>query len=184
MKDIIQSTSYALMLLLLCCCMGGPQEKEDARGEEEQVAQAESVSAEKITEINTSLCTNIPKELIMSYHPHGQQVETEKMKGSTGCVIKVRYGKKEYNVIQGQVEAWKVNTSNPFFQYNPEKNPTMYHKVEGVGEEAVYLAYQRQLLVLQEGVMYSMAPPSNGRQSDNGKEFKDLAIAMARHYKL
>jgi len=46
------------------------------------------------------------------------------------------------------------------------------------------LAYQRQLLVLKERVMYSMVPPSTGKLSDNGKEIKDLAIAMAKHYKL
>lgn len=186
MKDILQSTTYALMLLLFCCCMGGTQEQE-ASTEEEEVPLFQENMANKVAEMNTSLCANIPAELIMSYHPYGKQIETEKMKGSgldRGCLIKVRYGKKEHNFVQGQVQAWAVKTSNPFFQYKPERNPSAYQKVDGLGEKAVYLAYQRQLLVLKERVMYSMVPPSTGKLSDNGKEIKDLAIAMAKHYKL
>ena len=175
-----------MMLLLLCCCISGPQEKETS-AQKEEAPLIQNNLQEKVNAVNQRFCGNIPTELILGYHPDGKRIEVEKVERSgslTQCTIKLFHGDREYDFWEGHLSAWKANTDKPFWQYNPERNPAMYHKVTEFGDQAVYLAGPRQLMIFEDGIVYSVVPPSSGSISSSGKEIKELALEMARHYKL
>lgn len=172
-------------LLLLTSCAGEKDNRHTITDDEE----SESVSAKiNIEDIKQKLCSEFPKELVLKYNPDATHIEIEPRDNGSGgilhCDVKLFYGTKEYEYWKGQVYAHVNQMADPFWQYNPERNTTLYHKVEGLGDKAVFISNMYQLQILKDGVMYSITPPYHGVKTNSGKENKAIAIEIAEHYNL
>lgn len=135
-----------------------------------------------------NLCSNFPKKLVMKHNPDAKKLEIENIElvpGKTNhCKLKLYYGEKEYEFWEGQVSAVINQMQDPFWQYNPKRNASLYHKVEGLGDKAVFIANMCQLLILKKGILYSITPPNRGSKTSTGKSNKEIAIEVAKYYKL
>ncbi|WP_179021158.1 hypothetical protein [Winogradskyella forsetii] len=141
-----------------------------------------------IDKIKEKLCYEFPNELILGYNPDANYIEIEPVDNGSGgilhCNVKLFYGEKDYEYWHGQVFANINEMKDPFWQYNPERNATLYQKVDGLGEKAVYISNMYQLLILKEGVIYSIVPPNRGSNTNSGKQTKAIALEIAKHYGL
>jgi len=178
------------MTFVFAACMGNKGNNTDADTAAQQTTEDADIS-DKDTEaqiISQRLCNEFPKELVLKYNPDGLAIKIEPVDNGNGgilhCNVKLFYGKKEYEFWKGQVAAWTAKQKDPFWQYNPERNPALYRKVEGFGEQAVFIANTNQLLILKDGIVYDIVPPNRGRTTNTGKENKEIAIEIARHYNL
>ena len=169
------------------------ENKKEKANENSKIEETASIVEEATKEvdaqkINERLCSDFPIELIMKYNTDGIRLEIERVENIPGvlahCKTKLFYGKKEYEYWEGQVGSWVAKRKDPFWQYNPERNAALYHKVDGFGEEAVFIANTNQLLILKEGIVYNITPPSNGRTTSSGKENKEIALEIASYYNL
>ncbi|AGC76681.1 hypothetical protein LX97_01341 [Nonlabens dokdonensis] len=187
-----QLNKVLLVILLIGCtsCLGDQKSNaiENSEDEYEQLQKTlalQEAEAEKITEC---LCNDFPTDLIMKYNTDAKRVEIERVElvpeKLAHCKIKLFYGDKEYEYWEGQVSAWVPKTDQPFFQYNPERNASLYHKVDGIGEKAVFISNTYQLLILKDGIMHSIVPPNRGRTTNTGKENKEIALELAAYYQL
>ncbi len=183
---------YMLLLfsLLVLSCLEGKKNSNEGL-EKEQVAtntkEGESRNVD-IKNIKEKMCAEFPKELVLNYNPDATHIDIESIDNGSGgilhCNVKLFYGEKEYEYWKGQVSASINQMKDPFWQYNPERNPTLYHKIDGLGERSVYISNMYQLLILKDGVLYSIVPPNRGRTTNTGKENKEIAIEIANHYNL
>ena len=177
---------------VFAACMGNKDNNADANtNTNEQQATADTNNSDKEAEaqiISQRLCTDFPREMIMKYNPDGVDIKIAPVSNVNGgilhCDVKLFYGKKEYEFWKGQVAAWTAKQKDPFWQYNPERNPALYHKIEGFGEQAVFITNTNQLLILKDGIVYDIVPPNSGRTTNTGKENKEIALEIARHYKI
>lgn len=189
----LQFNQYLLILLALVqfSCGGGENSSmnQNANDSTVQATQTEGAAKEKEGSKRTKqLCDNFPKDLILNYHPDGKRIEIEPVELIPGqlssCKVKLFYGDKEYEFWEGVVSVYAPKTENPFWQYNPERSPSLYKKVDEFGDKAVYLENSYQLLILKDGLIYSIVPPNNGSHTSSGKETKEITFELARHYKL
>jgi len=187
MRFIKQILPLLILALIVVSCNGKNQNSLSGNsiGEKTESPNTENID---ITSIQEQLCEMFPKELILKYNTDGTKIDIESISNGSGgvlhCKVKLFYGEKEYEYWEGQVAAWVNKTEDPFWQYNPERSPTLYQKVDDLGEKAVYIANLYQLQILKGGVVYSIVPPNRGRTTNAGKENKEIAIEMASHYKL
>jgi hypothetical protein len=188
---VVNSLLGALVICLLSC--GGKTDKSaEVRNSDEVGEEVEVVGVamkKKVQDIKQELCSSFPKDLVMSYNPDAKKLEVESIDDGNGgimdCKLKLFYGEKDHEYWGGLVSAGvNHNAENPFWQYDPKRNPNLYQKVEGVGEQAVYVSNIRQLFVLKAGVIYYIAPPSYGNTTNSGKENKEIAVEIAKFYKL
>ncbi|MFD2588894.1 hypothetical protein ACFSQJ_18355 [Croceitalea marina] len=179
----------ALLAIIMISCTGNKKDTQNKTSTKVETEISTSfktdLDAEKITK---KLCQEFPESLIMQHNPSFLRIENEPIELIPGqlsyCKIKLFYGKKEYEFYEGQVGATAPKTKDPLWQYNPERSPSIYFKVDGFGEKAVFIGTTNQLLILKEGILYNIAPPSRGKTTDTGKENKEIAIEMAKHYKI
>jgi len=148
--------------------------------QEEKRAEAENVTK--------MLCDNVPKELILKHNPDADRIKIESTELVPGkldhCKIKLYYGDKDHDFSEGRVSAWAPNMPKPLAQYDPNRNKALYQKVEGFGEKAVFISNTNQLLIIKDGLVYSLVPPNAGRITSTGMENKAIVLEMARHYNL
>jgi hypothetical protein len=188
MKTIYKITSLLLFTLYLSAC-GGSNSVQDEHNKGEDVNNTSTTNASiEIDPIKEELCNNFPKDLLMQYYLDGKKLEIEPIDNGSGgilhCNLKLFYGEKEHEYLQGQIAASINKMADPFRQYNPERNPAIYHDVPNLGEKAVYIANMYQLQILKNGVLYAITPPANGNTTTSGKEIKEIAIEIAQHFKL
>ncbi|MGC6431974.1 MAG: hypothetical protein ACON5F_13090 [Jejuia sp.] len=183
----MKNINLILIFFALICtsCLG---EKENDKVKEANNATKETVKKTiGIDAIKEQLCSNFPKELVLGYHPDANRIEIEPVDNGSGgtlhCDIKLFYGKKEYEFWKGHVYAHINQQEDPFWQYNPERNAMLYHRVE-MGDKAVFISNMYQLQILKEGVLYGITPPNNGNTTSSGKLTKEIALEIAQHYKL
>ncbi len=175
------------MSLMLASCAG---EKDSSKNDTQTNSDVLEASESKIDieKIKQRLCNEFPKELVLSYNPGGTHIDIETVDNGSGgilhCNAKLFYGKKEHEYWKGQVSAHINQMLDPFWQYSPERNATLYHKVEGLGDKAVYISNMYQLQILKEGVLYTITPPYHGNTTTSGKENKAIALEIAKHYNL
>jgi hypothetical protein len=141
-----------------------------------------------IEKIKGMLCEEFPKELVLKYNPDATHIEIEPVDNGSGgilhCNVKLFYGKRDYDFWVGQVGAWSAKTLNPFWQYNPEKNAALYQEIDEFGEKAIFVTNSYQLLILKDGIVYTITPPNNGNRTSSGKNTKEIALEIAKHFKL
>jgi hypothetical protein len=195
MKTIKPKIYLLITAFILVSCGGEPKSNSsndnsdssiDDSYERAVVKQEEKrVEAEKVTKM---LCDNVPKELILKYNPDGEKIEIEPAELIPGkldhCKIKMFFGDKPHEFSEGRVSAWAPNMPKPLAQYDPNRNKALYQKVEGFGEKAVFISNTNQLLIIKDGLVYSLVPPNAGRITSTGMENKAIVLEMARHYKL
>ena len=186
MKTIFFKTCTLLLTLSLMSCLGTPEQSKSEEDTEVTATNNEAF-ATKAADIAETLCNDFPEALILKYNPDGLRIESERVEYKPGvldhCKIKLFYGKKDYEFYEGQVGAWAPKTENPLWQYDPKRNANMYHEVDGFGEQAVFLTAVNQLLILKDGIIYNINPPNpRGTTTNSGKEVKEIAIEMAKHY--
>lgn len=175
---------------MIVSCLEGKSNSREVPEKEADVINSEAGKNENIDiqSIKEKLCEAFPKELVLAYNPDATHIDIETLDNGAGgilhCNVKLFYGKKEYEFWKGQVTAWVAKQKNPFWQYNPERNPALYHKVEDFGEQAVFITNTYQLLILKEGIVYEIVPPNRGRTTSTGKENKEIALEIATHYKI
>jgi hypothetical protein len=188
---VVKSLLGALVICLLSC--GGKTDRAAEVRNLDEVEEAITESGvdlqEKVQDIKEELCSSFPKDLVLSYNSDAKKLEIKSIDDGNGgildCKLKLFYGDKDYEFWEGLISAGvNHNPENPFWQYNPERNPNLYQKVEGVGEQAVYVTNMRQLFVLKAGVIYYIAPPSHGNTTNSGKENKEIAIEIAEFFDL
>jgi len=186
MKRILLLISVAYMFTA-CMDTKNSTTEEVSKDEESTITETPEKTID-ISSIKAQLCQTFPKDLIMSYNPDATHIEIESVDNGSGgvmhCKVKLFYGEKAYEFWEGQVTAWINQVEDPFFQYNPKRNATLYHDVEGIGDRAVYISNMFQLQILKDGVVYSITPPNRGRTTSTGKETKEIAIEIAKHYKI
>lgn len=188
MKIIKYKLLILLFPLLLTSCNGNKEISTEGNLPDLQTtSQPESRNID-IALIREKLCQDFPKDLVLKYNTDGTKIEIEPIDDGSGgilnCKVKLFYGEKDYEFWEGQVSAWVNKVENPFWQYNLERNATLYHKIEGFGEKAVYISNMSQLQILKDDIMYSIVPPNRGRTTNTGKENKDIAIEIAEHYNI
>jgi len=186
MKRIIILLGVALMLI---ACMDTKNNTIETVSKNVETTLTETPqNTIDIASINAKLCQTFPKDLILSYNPDGTHIEIESVDNGSGgvmhCKVKLFYGEKSYEFWKGQVAAWVNQLEDPFFQYNPKRNAALYHDVEGLGDRAVYISNMFQLQILKDGIVYSITPPNRGRTTSTGKETKEIAIEIAKHFKI
>lgn len=173
-----------LFALVSTSCLG---EKENSKVKDDTNPTKETAKTIDIDAIKEQLCSNFPKDLVLGYHPDANRIEIEPVDNGSGgilhCNVKLFYGNKEYEFWKGQVYAHINQQEDPFWQYNPDRNATLYHKVD-MGEKAVFIANMYQLQILKEGVLYGITPPNNGNTTSSGKLTKEIALEIAQHYQL
>lgn len=178
------------MTFVFAACMGNKGNNADADTTAQQTTEDANNSNKEAEAqiISQRLCNEFPKELVLKYNPDATHIDIERVDNGSGgilhCNVKLFYGKKEYEFWKGQVSASINQMKDPFWQYNPDKNPTLYHKIEGLGEKSVYISNMYQLLILKEGVLYSITPPNSGSRTSSGKETKEIALEIAKQYNL
>ncbi len=184
----LKYTIMSLVLILVSCL--GNKKNSNTNVENEEIITNSVPTKDKIDidEIRTKLCDEFPKELILKYNPDATHIEIESVENGSGgilhCDIKLFYGKKEYEYWKGQVAANINQQKDPFWQYNPERNATLFHKVEELGDKAVYISNMYQLQILKDGVLYMITPPNNGNKTNSGKDTKEITLEIAKHYNL
>ncbi|MEM1003114.1 MAG: hypothetical protein AAGH46_10745 [Bacteroidota bacterium] len=179
-----------LIATLLAC--GGSPEKSSVAATSDQGSSVEDTATnlkKRAQEVKQELCSQFPQDLVLGYNPSAKKLEIEPIDDGNGgildCKLKLFFGDKEHEFFEGLISASvSHNPERPFWQYDPSRNPNLYQTVDGVGEKAVYITNIRQLLVLKEGLIYYVAPPSNSYVADSGKETKQLAIEIAKHFNL
>lgn len=183
----MKKINLVLILLTLVCvsCLG---EKKNNIAKEDNNATNQSTKATiNIDAIKEQLCSNFPKDLVLGYHPDANRIEIEPVDNGSGgilhCNVKLFYGEKEYEFWKGIVYAHINQQEDPFWQCNPERNPTLCHKVN-MGDKAVFISNVYQLQILKEGVLYGITPPNNGYTTSSGKLTKEIALEIAQHYQL
>lgn len=185
----LKYTSLLLALVVLSC-LNGEKSSNKESGNEQTSDNASELQSKSIhiEDIKEKMCNEFPKELVLKYNTDATHIDIERIDNGSGgilhCNIKLFYGKKEYEFWKGQVSAWVNQQEDPFWQYNPARNATLYQEVKGIGERAVFISNMYQLLILKEGVMYSIVPPNRGNTTNTGKEMKEIAIEIANHYNL
>ena len=189
MKIIKNIQLLLLTVLLITSCGEKKETNNDTKlGDEPALASQSKTKAIDIASIKENLCNDFPEDLILKYNPDGKKIEIEPIDdgsgGILGCKIKLFYGEKDYEFWEGLVAANINNMEDPFWQYNPERNPTLYQEVEGLGDRAVFIGNMFQLHILKEGVMYNIVPPNRGRTTNTGKETKAIAVEIAQYYKI
>jgi hypothetical protein len=184
-------TIFCMTLLFTSC--GGEQKnnskKNDFQEDEFETNMKEMEKKEAEAEgIAKLLCQDFPQDLILSHNPDAQRIEIEPVEYIPGkldhCKIKLFYGDRDYDFWAGQVGAYAQKTDNPFFQYSPERNPALYHKIDDIGEKALFIANTYQLLIVKDKIVYHLTPPNNGSTTSTGKENKEIVLEMAKHYGL
>lgn len=172
--------------LLITSCFGEKGNNEDK--EVNNTTRETAKTSIDIDVIKERLCNDFPKDLVLGYNPDANEIEIETIDNGSGgilhCNIKLFYGKKEYEYWKGQVSAHINQMPDPFWQYNPERNPSLYQKVDGLGEKAVFISNMNQLQILKKGVLYTITPPNHGKTTNSGKENKAIALEIAKHYQL
>lgn len=178
--------AITLCLLILTSCGGENKNKVTTVDEEKRLTTASTNI--NIEDIKQRLCSEFPKDLVLQYNPDASHIEIETIDNGSGgilhCNIKLFYGKKEYEHWKGQVSAYINKMEDPFWQYNPKRNASLFHNVDHLGDKAVYISNMYQLQVLKGDVMYSITPPNNGNKTSTGKETKAIAVEIAKHYNL
>ncbi len=183
---------YTLILsfLLLASCLGEQKQSKNRLVEEDVATNNQETKKNDIDieAIKNRLCSEFPKDLVLKYNPEAVNIVIEPIDNGSGgilhCDVKLFYGKKDYEFWKGQVSAWVNMQENPFWQYNPERNATLYHKIDELGDKAVFISNMSQLQILKDGVLYTITPPNNGNRTSSGKETKAIAVEIANHYKL
>ena len=182
MKSLKNILTLVCLALVLKACLGDKKTSSEVSASE---VKTESTSNSLKAESEAKrLCETFPEALIMKHNPDAIKIEKETQPISNNCKIKLFYGKRDYDFWEGLVSAWESKSKDPFWQYNPERNAALYHKVEDVGEKAVFITNMNQLLILKNGIVYSITPPNNGRATNSGKLNKEIALEMAKHYNL
>lgn len=174
------------LAFIITSCIG---EKDNSTIREAKSTTVEMVKVDiDIQAIKERLCTNFPKDLVLGYNPGTSHIEIETIDNGSGgilhCNVKLFYGDKEYEYWKGQVAASINKMADPFWQYSPERNASLYHKIDKYGDKAVYITNMYQLQILKEGVLYYIVPPYHGNTTHSGKENKAIALEIAEHYKL
>lgn len=184
MNLIKQILNWSFLILILTSC--GDIQNTDI--EEEQTETSTEENTVDIEKIKARLCNEFPKEIVLKYNPDAIKLEVEPIDNGSGgilnCNLKLFYGEKEYEHWKGQISASINKAQDPFIQYNPKRNATLFHEVKGLGEKAVYISNMYQLLILKNGVLYAISPPANGNTTNSGKEIKEIAIEIAQNFKL
>lgn len=181
---------FNLIILFLAFIMTSCIGKQDNSTSKEDKATSEEIVKTDIDiqAIKERLCTDFPKDLVLGYNPGTSHIEIETIDNGSGgilhCNVKLFYGDKEYEYWEGQVAAGINKMADPFWQYSPERNASLYHKIEGHGDKAVYITNMYQLQILKEGVLYYIVPPYHGNTTHSGKENKAIALEIAEHYNL
>ncbi len=183
---------YTIILsaLVLASCLGDTKNSNAVAVENEEVIETSVASKSKvdIDKIKEKLCAEFPQKLILKYNPDATHIEIEPVDNGSGgilhCNVKLFYGKKDYEYWLGQVAANINIQKDPFWQYNPERNATLYHKVEGLGDKAVFISNMFQLQILKDDVLYWITPPNRGNKTNTGKDTKEIALEIAQHYNL
>jgi hypothetical protein len=173
------------MLFVSCKSENSNTEQNDLNSNEPVEVLKNKIDIESIKE---KLCSDFPKELILKYNPDAKSLEIESIDNGSGgilhCNLKLFYGNKEHEFWKGQVSANINQMEDPFWQYNPNRNPSLYHLIDGLGQKAVYISNIKQLQILKDGVLYSITPPNSGNITSSGKEMKEIALEIAKHYSL
>ncbi|WP_405607697.1 hypothetical protein [Polaribacter sp. Asnod1-A03] len=185
--NFLKYTILLCALLLMSCKENKTDSNNIVNGESNMNSDISNPKI-NIEDIKSKMCNEFPKELVLKYNTDATHITIEPISNGSGgilhCKVKLFYGKKDYEFWEGQVTAWVNQQKDPFWQYNPKRNAAIYHKVEGIGDKAVYIANTYQLLILKKGVMYSIAAPSRGRSTNTGKENKEIVIEIAKHYQI
>jgi len=183
-------STFLLFSLMVLSCFDGKKNPNDALEKEQEFNNSTELKTKNIDvqNIKEKMCNEFPKELVLKYNPDATHIDIETISNGSGgilhCNVKLFYGEKEYEYWKGQISASINQMKDPFWQYNPERNAVLYHKVDGLGEKSVFISNMYQLLILKEGVMYTIVPPNRGRTTNTGKENKEIAIEIANHYDL
>lgn len=181
MKYIVNS----FLVLMLLSCSNGRKKHQTNNNSNTKVSSKSEVSTTK--KIDIKLCEDFPKEIIMKYNTDATRLEVIPAKNSTGtsysCDLKLFFGEKEGDFWKGSIGAYISKTKNPFWQYDPKRNPSIYQKVD-LGDKAVLIGNSNELLILKDGIVYFIVPPSSGATTNSGKLNKEIAIEIAKHYKL
>lgn len=181
-----QIKTIVFCLLIFTSCAGDKKSK--VTSIDDKANTITTTKSINIEDIKQKICSEFPKELVLQYNPDASYIEIEPIDNGSGgilhCDVKLFYGKKDYEFWKGQVFAHVNQMEDPFWQYNPERNATLYQKVEGLGDKAVYISNMYQLQILKEGVMYSIITPNHGNKTNSGIENKAIAIEIAKHYNL
>lgn len=190
MITLIKTIGVLIILMPITACLGDQKTNDSQNTKDDGVKDVEIVktSSVDIEKIKNMLCDEFPKDLVLKYNPDATHIDIESIDNGSGgilhCNIKLFYGEKEYEFWKGQVSANINQQQDPFWQYNPERNATLYQKVDALGERAVYISNMYQLQILKNGVLYMITPPNNGNRTSSGKENKEIAIEIANHYNL
>lgn len=190
MKTVIKNLLALMLIALTMSCL---EDKKTTHTEDSSVEKTSETETTKANTINIDkmkekLCAEFPKELVLKYNPDATHIEIESIDNGAGgilhCNVKLFYGKKDYEYWKGQVAASINQMKDPFWQYNLERNATLYQKVDGFGEKAVFISNMVQLLILKKDVLYTIVPPNRGRVTSSGKENKEIAIEIAKHFNI
>jgi len=189
MKILYKSLLVLAVVAMATSCIEGKKENSaDISNNTTQASQSNSKKDIDIARIKEKLCNEFPKELVLGYNPHFKKIHIEPVDNGSGgilhCNVHMFYGEKEHEYFKGQVAAAINNQKDPFWQYDPKKNPANYQEVKGLGDRAVFIANMRQLQILKDGVLYFITPPSRGKTTESGKENKEIAIEIAEHFNL
>jgi hypothetical protein len=175
-------------MVLSSSCIEEKKNSKEELATEAVASNSQETKNSAIESIKQKICNEFPKALVLKYNPDATHIEIEPVDDGSGgilhCDVKMFYGKKEYEYWKGQVYANINKMKDPFWQYNPDKNAALYHKVDGFGEKAVFISNMYQLQILKDGVLYSIVPPNNGSRTSSNKPTKEIALEIAKHYNL
>lgn len=184
MKTIKLFVIVFTLLSLSCQNSKSEHRNNDTKNENTtELAQNSSSKKGDAKAICSQFCEDFPDQLVLQYHPSAKKIAKEKTSYGS-CILKLFYGDKDYEFWSGELSVWANQQKDPFWQYNPERNATLFQEVKGIGDRAIFISNMNQLLILKDGLMYGIVPPNNGRATETGKENKAIAIELAQHFEL
>lgn len=195
MKKRLQMLAFLILVSSVSSCIGNAKKIADTEEEKteeksyEELVKEQALRDQKASDITADLCGSFPKELVMQYNPDALRLEIESVERIPGkespCKLKLFYGDKDHEFWEGQIGAWAPKTEDPLWQYDSKRSPSIYHEVTEFGEQGVFITNTNQLLVIKNGMMYSIVPPGPmGAYTNTRKPKKEIALEIARHYKL
>ena len=190
-NQTIQLITFLLVFTLFSCNNNsGSNDSGNTSGDPFEASVAKQKAREQeASEMTRKMCANFPEALVFGYNPDGKRIEIETVELVPGklspCKVKLFYGKRDYDYWEGQVGVWASKTKDPLWQYSPERNPNAYHNVTEFGGKGVFITGTNQLMVLKDGMVYSIvAPCRRNTTTSSGKSIKELVMQIARHYKI